>query len=178
MAIFTPPLYTASCIKKLEKPILTRNDIPYNASLIFNAGVAKYRGKYIMIFRDDYNFEEDVWPPAKKTGTLLGVAESDDGVHWTADPTPCFEMSDEEIERIYDPRLHVIDGEIYICFAMDTKHGLRGGIAKTDKDFKTFDILSLSVPDNRNMVLFPEKINGKTGEAIDKKSVFKYHISI
>ena len=56
MAIFTPPLYTASCIKKIEKPILTRNDVPYEASLVFNAGVTKYQGKYIMIFRDDYNF--------------------------------------------------------------------------------------------------------------------------
>jgi beta-1,4-mannooligosaccharide/beta-1,4-mannosyl-N-acetylglucosamine phosphorylase len=38
--------------------------------------------------------------------------------------------------------------------------GLRGGIAVTD-DFERWDIKSLTVPDNRNMVLFPEKIGGK-----------------
>jgi beta-1,4-mannooligosaccharide/beta-1,4-mannosyl-N-acetylglucosamine phosphorylase len=45
-----------------------------------------------------------------------------------------------------------------MCFAVDTRHGVRGGIAVTD-DFVKYDFLSLSVPDNRNMVLFPEKIN-------------------
>ena len=33
---------------------------------------------------------------------------------------------------------------------MDTRHGLRGGIATTD-DFEKFEIQSRSVPDNRNM---------------------------
>ena len=47
----------------------------------------------------------------------------------------------------------------YVCFAIDTKHGLRGGIAST-KDFENFDIKTMTLPDNRNMVLFPEKING------------------
>lgn len=53
----------------------------------------------------------------------------------------------------------MIDGKCYICFAMDTNHGIRGGIGYTE-DFKELKILSLSTPDNRNMVLFPEKING------------------
>ena len=33
-------------IKKLDRPVLTRNDGPYNAALIFNAGVSKLNGKY------------------------------------------------------------------------------------------------------------------------------------
>lgn len=47
-----------------------------------------------------------------------------------------------------------------MCFAVDTKHGIRGGIATTE-NFKTFDIKHMTAPDNRNMVLFPEKIDGK-----------------
>jgi beta-1,4-mannooligosaccharide/beta-1,4-mannosyl-N-acetylglucosamine phosphorylase len=31
----------------------------------------------------------------------------------------------------------------------------------TTKDLKNFEVKSISVPENRNMVLFPEKINGK-----------------
>ncbi len=38
---------TSSVIKKLEKPILTYKDIPYNAALVFNAGVVKYNGKLL-----------------------------------------------------------------------------------------------------------------------------------
>ncbi|MDZ4200437.1 MAG: glycoside hydrolase family 130 protein, partial [Kiritimatiellia bacterium] len=59
----------------------------------------------------------------------------------------------------YDPRLTVLDGRVYMCFATNTRHGLRAGIAVTD-DFSKFDILHLTTPDNRNMVMFPEKISG------------------
>lgn len=142
-------------IKKLEKPVLTYKDIPYNAALIFNAGVAKVDGKYVMLFRNDYgDYENQVLQ-----GTNLGLATSDDGIHWVAEPQPALAMKDDEIKRIYDPRLTVIDGTVHVCFAMDTHHGIRGGIATT-KDFKSLNIRSLSAPDNRNMVLFPEKING------------------
>jgi beta-1,4-mannooligosaccharide/beta-1,4-mannosyl-N-acetylglucosamine phosphorylase len=64
-----------------------------------------------------------------------------------------------ELHRFYDPRLTVIDNRVYMCFAIDTAHGLRGGVAATD-DFENGEVLSASVPDNRNMVLFPEKIGG------------------
>lgn len=143
-------------VKKLSKPVLTRHDIPYNAALIFNAGVTKYNGKYVMTFRNDYgDFDKH-----RLDGTNIGLAFSDDGINWQVSPKPCFALEDAEIKRAYDPRLTVIDGECYMCFAVDTLHGLRGGIAKTS-DFDKFEVLSMSLPDNRNMVLFPEKINGK-----------------
>ena len=146
---------TSDVIKKLDKPVLTCKDMPYNAALIFNAAVEKYNGKYVMLFRNDFgDFEKQ-----RLDGTGIGFATSDNGIDWTVSDKPCFQLSDEEINRVYDPRITVIDGVCYVCFAVGTKHGVRGGIAKTD-DFENFEIISLSVPDNRNMVLFPEKING------------------
>lgn len=146
---------SAPCIHKLDKPVLTKDDIPYNAALIFNAGVAKIDGEYFMLFRNDYgDYDRQIL-----RGTNMGLARSKDGIHWVVSDKPCFAMRDEEIGRVYDPRLTVMDGKIYVCFAMDTRHGIRGGIAVTD-DLESFRILSLSAPDNRNMVLFPEKING------------------
>ena len=70
-----------------------------------------------------------------------------------------FEPADEEIVRAYDPRLTVLEGRCFMSFAADTRHGIRGGIAVTD-DFDTWEVLSLTVPDNRNMVLLPETIAG------------------
>lgn len=139
-----------------ENPVLTHEDVPYHATLVFNAGVARWQGRYVMVFRNDYG----EWGVPRFEGTNLGLAVSDDGVHWTADPEPCFALRSDEIRRGYDPRLTVIDGRVYMCFAVDTRHGVRGGIAVTD-DFEKFEILSLSVPDNRNMVLFPERVGGK-----------------
>lgn len=108
-----------------------------------------------MVFRNDYGSPDE----KRLHGTNLGLATSDDGIRWEVQPKPCFELETDEIRRAYDPRLTVIDGRCYMCFAVDTRHGIRGGIAVTD-DLDRFEILTMSVPDNRNMVLFPEKIGG------------------
>jgi len=152
----TPNLKSSPIITRhASNPILTHKDVPYQATLIFNAGVCKYQGKYVMVFRNDAGR----WNDPKFDHTNCGLAFSDDGIKWTVQPQPVFTLKTDEILRGYDPRLTVIDGQVYMCFAVDTKHGIRGGIAKTD-DFSKFEILSMSAPDNRNMVLFPEKING------------------
>jgi beta-1,4-mannooligosaccharide/beta-1,4-mannosyl-N-acetylglucosamine phosphorylase len=141
-------------------PVLAAGDVPYDSSLVFNAGVAKYEGRYVMVFRNDYgSTEADFAAGRPGFQTNLGIAFSDDGTSWQVRPAPCFTLSSEEYIRAYDPRLTVLDGHVYMCFAVDTRHGVRGGVAVTD-DFEHFEILSLSVPDNRNMVMFPEKING------------------
>jgi len=142
-------------IKKLPFPVLSYKDIPYSAALIFNAGVTKYNGKYIMVFRNDYGSYEN----KRLDGTSLGVAFSDDGIHWSPRSKPWFALRDDEIWRAYDPRLTVIDGKCYMCMAVDTRHGIRGAVAETE-DFESFRIISMTVPDDRNMVLFPERING------------------
>ncbi len=153
-------------IRHPSNPVLQAKDIPYDASLIFNAGVAKYEGRYVMLFRNDYCSEQEAgWrdfregrrdkPPQFETS--LGMATSRDGIHWEPASAPCWKVKTDEIGRVYDPRITIIDGVAYVCFAMDSRHGVRGGIART-QDFTQFEILSLSTPDNRNMVLFPEKI--------------------
>lgn len=138
-------------------PVLCASDISYPATLIFNAGVAKWQGKYVMVFRNDYGGAPGT---ARFDGTNIGVAFSDDGITWNARPKPWIEWKDAEIRRAYDPRITIIDGRCYLCFAVDTEHGVRGGVAVTD-DLDKWEVLSLSAPDNRNMVLFPEKREGK-----------------
>ena len=47
-------LQTNSAIKRSPtNPVLTAREVPYRATLIFNAGVAKFNGNYIMVFRND-----------------------------------------------------------------------------------------------------------------------------
>jgi beta-1,4-mannooligosaccharide/beta-1,4-mannosyl-N-acetylglucosamine phosphorylase len=138
-----------------QNPILAPQDIPYGPLLTFNVGVIKYQGQYVMAFRNDYGT-----PGMIDTSlTNIGIAYSPDGIHWTPKPQPVFTLHDPENLRAYDPRLTVIDGRVYMCFAVDTRHGLRAGIATTE-DFEKYEILHLSLPDNRNVVLFPEKVGG------------------
>ena len=140
-----------------NNPVLKASDIPYPATQIFNAGVAKYEGRYVMVFRNDVGARPG---NAKIEQINMGLAYSGDGVTWEAEAEPWIEWTTEEIEHAYDPRITVVDGRCYLCFAVDTRHGIRGGIAVTD-DFDAWEVLSLSAPDNRNMVLFPEKLDGK-----------------
>ncbi len=140
-------------------PILAPKDVPYGPSLVFNVGVARYNGKYVMAFRNDYEHSPGSLH-IDTTRSNIGLAYSDDGIHWDVQPEPVFAIRDDENLRVYDPRLTVIDGRCYMCFAVDTLHGLRAGIAVTD-DFTKFEILHLSLPDNRNVVLFPERFNGR-----------------
>ncbi len=149
---------SAACVSRYPgNPVLCAKDVPYEALLIFNAGVTCYQGRYVMVFRDDYGRDPSTPHPQH---TDLGLAFSQDGLTWEVQPGFCFSLHDDEIIRGYDPRLTVIEGRCYMAFAADTLHGVRGGIAVTE-DFAHFEILSLSVPDNRNLVLFPERINGK-----------------
>lgn len=143
-------------------PVLSREGMPYPSSLVFNAGVAKFNGRYVMVFRNDYNQTEENFKGGGDFKIRLGMAVSDDGVKWQVDPVKDFltNLLSDEISHVYDPRLTVIEGRCYMCFAVNTRHGVRGGIAVTD-DFDRFEVLSLSVPDNRNMVLFPRRINNK-----------------
>lgn len=134
-------------------PILTRDDVPYASTCVFNAGVCRWQGRYAMVFRNDYGR----WGDPHFDGTNLGLAWSDDGFKWKVEKEPVFAWQTDEILRAYDPRLTVCEGKLYMCFAVDTRHGVCGGIATTD-DFQRWEVLSTSTPDNRNMVLFPEKI--------------------
>jgi beta-1,4-mannooligosaccharide/beta-1,4-mannosyl-N-acetylglucosamine phosphorylase len=152
--MLTPVLKSSPVVTRCaHNPVLAAKDIPYPSALVFNAGVAKYGGRYVMVFRNDYGSVAE----QKLTGTNLGLAFSRDGVHWDVRPKPCFALADAEISRAYDPRLTVLDGRCYMCFAVDTRHGIRGGIAVTE-DFEKFEVLHLTAPDNRNMVLFPKRI--------------------
>ncbi|MDF2905933.1 MAG: glycosidase [Herbinix sp.] len=161
MAIMHPILKSSNVITRHNggEPVLSAKDIPYKADCIFNAGVVKYQGRYVMAFRNDYDYNGR----GSFDGCLIGLAFSEDGISWKVQEEPFLtvaDIDDPDVTKVYDPRLTIIEDKCYLCFAVDTKHGLRGGIGVTE-DLKTVTVLSLTAPDNRNMVLFPEKIDGR-----------------
>jgi beta-1,4-mannooligosaccharide/beta-1,4-mannosyl-N-acetylglucosamine phosphorylase len=161
MAKMQPILKSSNVITRYNggEPVLSAKDIPYKADCIFNAGVIKYQGRYVMAFRNDYDYNGK----GSFNGCLIGLAFSEDGISWKVQEEPFLtvaDIGDSDVTKVYDPRLTVIEDKCYLCFAVDTKHGLRGGIGVTE-DLKTVTVLSLTAPDNRNMVLFPEKINSR-----------------
>lgn len=161
MAKMLPELKSSPVVHRYQDgaPVLSKQDIPYEADCIFNCGVIKYQGQYVCAFRNDYGFDG----VGAFAHCVIGLAFSEDGVHWNVREKPFItidDIGDPDVTKVYDPRLTVIDGVVHLCFAVDTNHGLRGGIAIT-RDFETIEVQSLSVPDNRNMVLLPEKVGGR-----------------
>ncbi len=139
-------------------PLITLEDIPFPCNTVFNAACAKYEGQYILLLR-----VEDL------TGrSVFALARSDDGYHFTLDDEPvmtpcngpgCF--GEYERKGIEDPRITKIGDIYYIIYTAVSPYGPLLALAKT-VDFKTFERIALvSEPENKDGVLFPEKINGK-----------------
>jgi predicted GH43/DUF377 family glycosyl hydrolase len=143
-------------VKRYKKnPILTKEDIPYPVETVHNAGVCKYEGRYIMIFRSHLD----------NGRSILGMAESEDGFNFKAAEKPFMTPAQEGIFKEYeeygieDPRITLIDGEYLITYSAYSRHGVRIGLART-KDFKNIERFSLiTEADYRNVVIFPEKFN-------------------
>ncbi|MEI6422842.1 MAG: glycosidase, partial [Lentisphaerota bacterium] len=74
---------TSAFIKRhRNNPVLSAKNVPYNDALVFNAGVTKFKGRYVMIFRNDFGSLKD----KKLTGVVcLGIAFSDDGIEWNVE---------------------------------------------------------------------------------------------
>jgi len=135
-------------------PILTADDIPGGASSVFNSALVRHGG-------------EDRGPAADREARRaqsIRYAESADGLNFqvsdevllqpTAEPHLTYE------EAIYDPRITKIDGTYYVTYAAENRFGCQVGLARS-QDLKRWEKMELiAEPDNRNIVLFPEKIKG------------------
>ena len=139
-----------------NNPILTSKDIPYPVATVHNAGVVKFNGRYIMIFRSH-----------KLNGrSILGKAESEDGFNFIADKKPFMIPSTDEGFKEYeeygveDPRITLLNGEYLITYSAYSRNGVRIGLAKTT-DFESIHRISfITEADYRNVVIFPEMFNG------------------
>jgi predicted GH43/DUF377 family glycosyl hydrolase len=92
----------------------------------------------------------------------LRLARSDDGVNFDIEDTPAFgPANDFETFGIEDPRITLIDGTYYITYVAVCPLGVTTCLAST-KDFKSFERHGvIFCPENKDVVLFPERINGK-----------------
>lgn len=138
-----------------ENPILTKEDIPYAVETVHNAGVVKFNGKYIMLFRSHL----------ANGRSIIGIADSNDGFDFTARDTPFITPSKDPIFCDYeefgveDPRITPLEGSYYITYSAYSRYGVRIGLAKTS-DFESVErVAFITQADYRNTVIFPQKIN-------------------
>lgn len=170
--------------ERYENPVLTRDHIPLTwkydlnvetnpyfmerlgVNAVMNSGAIELNGKFYLVARIEGNDRK----------SFFGVAESDngiDGFHFWDYPIVLPDTCKEET-NVYDMRLtkHE-DGYIYGVFCSESKDTASNdlsaavaaaGIVRT-KDLKTWERLdnlkTLHSPQQRNVVLHPEFVNGK-----------------
>lgn len=169
---------------RYEYPVLTREHIPLTwrydlnketnpyfmerlgINAVMNSGAIELNGKYYLVARIEGNDRK----------SFFGVAESDNGVdgfHFWDYPILLDDTCPEET-NVYDMRLtkHE-DGYIYGVFCSESKDTTvndlsaavaAAGIVRT-KDLKHWErldnLVTLNSPQQRNVVLHPEFVNGK-----------------
>ena len=92
----------------------------------------------------------------------LRLARSKDGVNFEIEETPAMApATDYETFGLEDARISLIDGKYYVTYAAVSPFGITTCLASTE-DFSTFERYGvIFCPDNKDVVLFGEQINGK-----------------
>ncbi|QJW89064.1 glycosidase [Spirosoma taeanense] len=92
----------------------------------------------------------------------LRLARSIDGIHFVVDTKPfLFPARMDESYGIEDARITYLDGRYWIAYTAVSEQGPAVGMAVTT-DFKTVDRIGLILPPpNKDVALFPAKIDGK-----------------
>jgi len=96
------------------------------------------------------------------TMSHIRIARSKDGVHFTVDDHP-FIYPTSQVERygVEDARVTYIDGKYYINYTAVSGDSWATALAVTE-DFKSLDKKGLIFhPENKDVAIFPEKVNGK-----------------
>jgi predicted GH43/DUF377 family glycosyl hydrolase len=134
-------------------PILTPDMIP-GANAVFNSSVARFEDRYVGVFRVE----------TRQGFQTLRLGWCSAGIKFDLTPDEILVPTQEPFvtyeQARYDPRITRIDDAYYICHASENRFGCQVSVART-RDFVRFEKIAIaSEPTNRNMVLFPEKING------------------
>jgi len=169
---------------RFENPILTPQHIPlewrfdldpvanpfllerFGINAVFNSGAIKFNNKYLLIARVE----------AKNRKSFFAIAESDNGIdNFTFWKKPALIPSNQKETNIYDMRLVLHeDGWIYGLFCSESRDEnapesnqsaavAQCGIVRT-KDLLTWERLpdlKTPSPQQRNVVLHPEFVNGQ-----------------
>ena len=135
-------------------PLIGIEDLPFRCSDIWNAGVVRFEGEYLLLLTVE---------TSEGLGNIY-AAHGRDGLHFSIESRPLLSACTCQVCSCYttfgvrDPRITEIDGRYYITFVAGSESGKRIGLVRT-KDFKSVERIGfVSEPDSKSGALFPKKI--------------------
>lgn len=158
-------------LRVAERPISKDPKIVKAPVVDFSSGEGKL--KVVELHKDDARFDfsdprvvlyndSDRRVAYLTSLSYIRIARSKDGRRFTIDETPfIYPGTEREAWGVEDPRVTQIDDTYYIQYSAVSAEGIGVGLAST-KDFVTYERLGLIFhPENKDVAIFPEKINGK-----------------
>ena len=159
-------------VRHPANPVLTaahfRAQLGIRMRAVYNSSAYKLgEGRYVMLCRTNQ----------LNHLTLLWGADSTDGVNWTLRAEP-FEMPQDDLwKRVtrsvyYDPRITFIDGEFKVLIACEGEQNCRVAMVRSTDNLQSLQFVNyINAPDNRNMVIFPEKSSDGRYMRLERPSI-------
>ncbi len=136
-----------------NNPILLPSSNAWETDNVFNAAVVRHQGLVYMLYRAQ----------GLDRISRIGCAISTDGYHFNRLQEPVLVPETEfETFGVEDPRITALDGVFYMLYTAYSPHGTRVALARSE-NLIVWERLGIVLPDenNKDAVLFPEKINGR-----------------
>ncbi|MBN1670038.1 MAG: glycosidase [Kiritimatiellae bacterium] len=139
-----------------KNPLITKDDLPYRANTVFNAGAADLGDEVVLVMRVE----------SLSGRSHLIVARSEDGItNWRVSDRALVHPDDGDMYEEYgveDCRVTYLPDKGVWGLTYTACHCAGHSIAVAlTSDFRNIERLGLAFPsDNKNAVLFPRKING------------------
>jgi len=157
---------TILLLRVAERPIAEAEDKIYCPHL-------SAEGELVITTIDRTDLNYDISEPRQvqhvQTGELLltsishlRLASSHDGIHFIIDKQPWLApVTSEEAFGVEDARITCIEDVYYVNYTAVSRYGVATALATT-RDFVTVERQGLIFPPaNRDVVIFPERINGQ-----------------
>jgi beta-1,2-mannobiose phosphorylase / 1,2-beta-oligomannan phosphorylase len=161
-------------LQRYEKnPVLIPNEANWwESKAVFNCAILHYENKFHMLYRAIGEYERYI--------SRIGYASSADGYSFaTSKNIALEETEDYEKYGIEDPRIVKIDNQIYITYVVLSGYVTNKPMVEastalaTTTDFLKYTrlgVITSKGSDNKDVVLFPEKMNQQESSAISLSS--------
>jgi beta-1,2-mannobiose phosphorylase / 1,2-beta-oligomannan phosphorylase len=141
-------------VRHPQSPLLYPNPLnEWEAMNVFNCAVIQHNGLFHMHYRaQGVDFV-----------SRIGYAVSADGLHWNRMQQPVLSPHNgrEDYRGVEDPRVTPLDGVFYMCYTAYGVNSFFPMIARSENLITWEDIGPLEKAENKDHVLFPEKIGGR-----------------
>lgn len=141
-------------VRHPQSPLLYPNPLhQWEAVNVFNPAVTWHNGLFHMHYRAqgvDYI-------------SRIGYAVSADGLHWNRLENPVLapHMGADDYRGVEDPRVTPLDGTFYMTYTAYGANSYFPMIARSDNLITWEDVSPLERAENKDHILFPEKIGGR-----------------